>query len=150
MNLELRWINCLWLLIPLLLWNIVLAPKITLEKVVSDMHSPAWLLAAENFTRIIVFVFPIFLPVRLQDGLSKTGLTIYLAGTFVYFASWIPLIWSPHSVWSQSAAGLLASRITPLLPFLGIALIGHSVPYAGMSVLFVVLHTLHGIQNLAS
>lgn len=145
---ELRWLNCLWLMVPLLLWNIILAPKITLEKINSDANSPAWLLTAENITRIIVFAFPLLLPLKVQDGFSKSGLTIYLAGTLIYFASWFPLIWMPGSVWSQSTVGLLAPRITPLLPFLGIALIGRSIPYALVSALFIVLHTWHGIQNL--
>jgi len=74
MKIEVRWINCLWLLVPLLVWNTVLAPKITLEQINSDAHSPAWLLMAENITRIVVFAFPLLLPLRIQDGFSKTGL----------------------------------------------------------------------------
>lgn len=148
MKLELRWLNCLWLMVPLLAWNIILAPKITLEKIVSDSNSPPWLLVAENITRIIVFAFPLILPLRLQGTISKTGLAVYIIGTLIYFVTWIPLIWMPASPWSQSAAGLLAPRLTPLLPFLGIAMIGHSAPYAGFSLLFITLHTWHGIQNL--
>ncbi len=147
-NIELTWFNCLWLMVPLLAWNIVLAPKITLEQITSDVHSPAWLLMAENIARIIVFVFPLLLPLRLQDSISKAGLAIYLVGTLIYFATWIPLIWMPDSSWSQSALGLLAPRVTPLLSFLSIALIGHSAPYAVASVVFIILHTWHGIQNL--
>jgi hypothetical protein len=148
MKFELRWLSCLWLMVPLLVWNIVLAPKVTLEKVISDANSPPWLLAAENITRIIVFAFPLVLPLRIQDAVSKTGLVIFVIGTIIYFVTWIPLIWMPDSIWSQSAVGLLAPRLTPLLPFLGIALIGHSAPYAVFSALFISLHTWHGIQNL--
>jgi hypothetical protein len=119
-----------------------------LEKVISDANSPAWLLAAENVTRIIVLAFPLVLPLRIQDAVSKTGLVIFVMGTIIYFVTWIPLIWMPDSIWSQSSMGLLASRLTPLLPFLGIALIGRSIPYAVISVLFISLHTLHGVQNL--
>ena len=148
MKVELRWLNCLWLMVPLLAWNIILAPKITLVKVISDANSPIWLLAAENIVRMIVFAFPLLLPLRVQDTVSKTGLAVYLIGTLLYFITWIPLIWLPDSIWSQSAVGLLAPRLTPLLPFLGIALIGHSAPYAVVSALFIILHTWHGIQNL--
>ena len=148
MRLELRWPNCLWLMVPLLAWNIVLAPEITLEKVISDANSPVWLLTAENITRIIIFAFPLILPLRVQNNISKKGLTVYIIGTLLYFASWIPLIWMPASDWSASTIGLLAPRLTPLLPFLGIALIGHSAPYAVFSVIFIALHTWHGIQNL--
>ena len=121
---------------------------ITLEQVTSDAHSPAWLLTAENITRIIIFAAPLILPLRHKDNVSKTGLAIYIIGTLIYFATWIPLIWIPDSLWSQSAAGLLAPRLTPLLPFLGIALIGRSTPYGVFSILFIALHTWHGIQNL--
>lgn len=147
-KIRIDWLNCLWLSIPLLAWNIVLAPKITMKKVISDANSPAWLLTAENITRIIVFAFPLLLPLQFLDGLSKTGLAIYLVGTLIYFASWIPIIWMPDSSWSQSAIGLLAPRITPFLSFLGIALIGQSVIYALVSFVFIILHTWHGIQNL--
>lgn len=149
MKVEMRWLNCLWLLFPLLIWNIALAPKIILEKVVSDAHSPSWLLVAENLTRIVTFAFPILLPLQTQGSLSKTGWIFYLAGILIYFASWIPLMMAPYSGWSQSAAGLLAPRITPFLPFLGIALIGHSMPYVFVSALFIILHTWHGMQNLS-
>lgn len=149
MKVEIRWLNCLWLLIPLLVWNLVLAPKITLEKVVSDAHSPTWLLVAENITRIIVFAFPLILPLHIQNAVSKTGLAVYILGTLIYFASWIPLIWMPDSAWSQSAVGLLAPRITPLLPFLGVALIGRSIAYVAVSALFISLYILHGVQNLS-
>ena len=56
MKVELRWLNCLWLMVPLLAWNIILAPKITLVKVISDANSPIWLLAAEPHTLIATFV----------------------------------------------------------------------------------------------
>jgi len=148
MKLELHWLNCLWLMVPMLAWNIILTPKITLLKVISDANSPTWLLAAENITRMIVFVFPLLLPLRVQDTVSKIGMATYLIGMTLYFITWIPLIWMPDSIWSQSAAGLLAPRLTPLLPFLGIALIGLSAPYAVISALFIILHTWHGIQNL--
>jgi hypothetical protein len=147
MKLELHWLNCLWLMVPLLAWNIILAPKITLPKVISDANSPAWLLAAENITRMIVFAFPLLLPLRVHNTVSIIGMAVYLIGMPLYCISWIPLIWMPDSIWSQSVVGLLAPRLTPLLPFLGIALIGHSAPYAVISALFIILHTSHGIQN---
>ena len=146
---KIRWSNCFWLVIPLLAWNIALAPNLTLEEVISDAHSPAWLLAAENLTRIVVFAFPLLLAFQVKDRLGKTGLAIYLAGLLIYFASWIPLVWTSQSGWSQSAVILLLPRVSPLLAFVGIAMIGHSLFYVFASVLFIILHTIHGIQNLA-
>jgi len=148
MKLELRLLNCFWLMIPLLAWNLALGPRITQEQITSDSHSPAWLLNCENITRILVFALPLLLPLQWKETWSKAGLAIYLIGTLVYFASWLPLLLAPGSTWSQSAAGLLAPRLTPFLPFLGIALIGQSWPYGLVSAVFIFLHTWHGIQNL--
>lgn len=140
--------NCFWLLLPLLAWNILLGPKITQEAITSDANSPTWLLVAENFTRMIVFALPLLFPLQLKDSWSKAGLAIYLAGTLIYFASWLPLLLAPASPWSNSPIGLLAPRLTPFLPFFGIALLAHSWPYALISAVFIALHTCHGIQNL--
>jgi len=75
-------------------------------------------------------------------------LAIYLPGTLIYFGSWLPLLVAPASPWTNSAAGLLAPRLTPFLSFLGIALLGGSWPYGIIAALFIFLHTLHGCQNL--
>ncbi len=145
---KLAWLSCLWLLLPLLAWNLVLSPKITDPRITSDAHSPAWLLIGENITRLVVFMLPLLIPLQIREPLSKVGLAIYLIGTLVYFASWLPLLFAPASVWSNSILGLLAPRLTPFLPFLGIALIGRSWPYGALAAIFVLLHTWHGIQNL--
>ncbi len=148
MKLEFRWLNCFWLLIPLLLWNIILGPRINDERIISDAFSPIWLLALENITRMVVFALPLLIPLRLNDRLSKAGLSLFIAGTIIYFASWLPLLLAPTSTWSQSASGLLAPRLTPLLPFFSIALLGRNWLYATASVVFIFAHTLHGIHNI--
>jgi hypothetical protein len=42
----------------------------------------------------------------------------------------------------------MAPRLTPLLVFLGIAMIGPSWLYGGLTILFIALHAIHGVQNL--
>jgi len=148
MKLELRLLNGILLLLPLLAWNLVLGPRLANEKITSDAHSPQWLLMAENITRIIVFALPLFLPLEFQGAWNKTGLAVYIIGTLIYFASWLPLMLAPNSDWSQSTAGLLAPRLTPFLSFLGISLVCNAWPYALISAVFIFLHTWHGIQNL--
>ena len=148
MKLPIHLLNSLWLMFPLLAWNIVLGPRITNEKVLSDAFSPQWLLVLENVTRLAIFLLPLFIPLQLENRGSKHGLIIFIVGTLIYFAAWLPLLLDPESAWSNSTAGLLAPRLTPLLPFLGIALIGGSWTYATLSLAFIFLHTLHGIQNL--
>ena len=148
MKLELRLLNGFLLLLPLLAWNLALGSRLTQEAITSDAHSPQWLLVAESIARILVFVFPLLLPIQVKDAWSKAGLAVYCLGTLIYFGSWLPLLMAPDSAWSQSAAGLLAPRLTPFLSFLGIALVCNAWPYGVISAVFIFLHTWHGIQNL--
>ena len=152
MKLELYLLNCFWLILPLLVWNLILGPRITQDAITSDAHSPKGLLIAENVARILVFALPLFIPLPPgADWLSvlpMAGLIIYIIGTLVYFASWLPLLLSPGSVWSNRASCLLAPRLTPFLSFLGIALIGASWAYGLVAATFIFLHTWHGVQNL--
>jgi hypothetical protein len=147
-KLELRLLNGFLLLLPLLAWNLALGSRLAQAAITSDAHSPKWLLGAENIARLLVFVFPLLLPIQLKDAWNKAGLAVYGLGTLIYFASWLPLLLSPDSAWSQSAAGLLAPRVTPFLSFLGIALLCNAWPYGAISVVFIFFHTWHGIQNL--
>ncbi|MBC8505100.1 MAG: hypothetical protein ISR58_18235 [Anaerolineales bacterium] len=148
MKFELRLLNCLWLLIPLLIWNIILGPKLNDPRLTADINSPAWQLIAENASRILVFALPLIIPMQLKDSMSKAGLIVYGIGTLIYFSTWLPLMLAPQSAWSLSAVGALAPFVTPLAVFMGIALIGHSWLYAVISLVFIFLHTFHGIQNL--
>jgi hypothetical protein len=149
---ELTVANCFWLILPLLGWNLFLGPRITDPRVTSDAHSPKWLLIAENAIRILVFALPLLMPLPRgadwQSALTKAGLIVYILGTLVYFAAWLPLLFAPASGWSNSTPGLLAPRLTPFLSFLGIALLGTAWPYGVIAAVFIFLHTWHGIQNL--
>ena len=152
MKLELHWLNCIWLILPLLVWNLILGSRISDPRIISDAHAPQGLLIAENVPRSLVFALPllILLPrgVDGQSALSKAGLIVYIFGMLVYFSTWLPLLLAPTSVWSKSPAGPLAPRLTPFLSFLGIALLGDSWPYGAIAAVFIFFHTWHGIQNL--
>ena len=152
MELELTFANCFWLMLPLLAWNLVLGPQITDPCVTSDAHSPKWLLVAENIARMLVFALPLLIPLPRgpgwQSALAKVGLVVYILGTLVYCASWLPLLLAPASAWSNHPAGLLAPRLTPFLSFLGIAFLGGSWLYGVIAAVFVIFHSWHGVQNL--
>ena len=149
MKLELSWLNCIYFTLPLLAWNLILGPKITDARIISDEHSPKWLLMTENILRIFVFTLPLLISLHLDDPIRKLGLIVYISGTLVYFASWLPLILAPRSAWSNSTIGLIAPRLTPLLAVLGIAFIGKSWLYGILSVIFIILHIIHGFQNIS-
>jgi len=61
-DLKRTWLNCFWLILPLLAWNLVLESHITEEPITSDAHFPKWLLIAENIARILVFAIPLIIP----------------------------------------------------------------------------------------
>ncbi len=152
MSLKFHLLNGFLLIVPLLIWNILLGPKITDPHIASDANSPQWLLIAENITRIAVFALPLLMPlprgVEWQSSLVRAGLAVYVFGSLIYFVSWLPLLLAPDSAWSSSTIIWLAPRLTPFLCFLGIAMIGQSWSYALLSALFIFFHTWHGVQNL--
>jgi hypothetical protein len=148
MKLELTWFNCFWLIVPLLAWNLIFGSKITQAQITSDAHSPAWLLGAENIFRLATFMLPLALRLRFDTSLGKIGLAVYLIGTLIYFASWLPLMFAPQSAWSLSLPGLFAPRLTPLIWLIGVALIANSWPSGLLAAVFIFFHTWHGIQNL--
>jgi hypothetical protein len=140
-------LNCFWLLVPILVWNVLFTPKLTQEGFKSDEKVPRWILIAEGVLRIVVFAFSIFLSLQWADRLSRAGIAVYVVGTLVYCGSWLPVIYLPEARWSTSALGALAPYFTPLVFFVGIGLIGHSWAYVLMSVLLIVFHTWHGIWS---
>ena len=152
MTLELHWLNCFWLILPMLAWNLLLGPRLSDPRITSDAHSQKWLLTAENLTRLLVFALPLLMPLpgraNWLSGLSLAGLIVYISGTLVYFSSWLPFLAIPASAWSNTPIALLAPRLTPYLSFLGISLLGGSWLYGVIAALFIILHTWHGIQNL--
>ena len=148
MKIEFSLFNCFWMIVPLLAWNLAFGRRISQDAIISDAHSPKWLLFAENFSRILVFALPLLLPLQWKDAWSKAGLALYIIGTVIYFGSWLPLISASKSGWSSSPVGLLAPRLTPWLSFLGIALTGGSWLYGVIAAVFICFHTWHGIQNL--
>ena len=138
-----RWINCFWLLIPVLAWNAVFSAKLAHPAFNFDDVVPGWVLLLENLLRAAVMLLPLLMPVRWDAPFAKIGIVVYLLGLLLYFASWIPLMVMPTSVWSISAAGFLAPAYIPLLWLVGIGFIGGWWPYLAISVIFVGVHVSH-------
>jgi hypothetical protein len=128
-------------------WNLVFTPKLTQEGFKSDANVPSWILILETILRVIVFALPLLLPLQLKDQWSKMGLTVYIVGTLIYFGSWLPLVYRPNTQWSTTALGLLAPAYTPLILLIGLGLVGHSWVYVLLSVLFILVHTVHNVLS---
>ncbi|HEX2993340.1 MAG TPA: hypothetical protein VHP14_00860, partial [Anaerolineales bacterium] len=73
MQFKLAWLNCFWLVVPLLIWNLVYGPKLTDPRIASDANSPGWLLIAENIMRVPVFLLPLLIPLQFKNPVSKIG-----------------------------------------------------------------------------
>ena len=143
--LKLQILNCIWLLVPIFVWNAIFATRLPQEGFQSDIGVPQVIKIAEHALRIGVFIWPLFLPLRRDNVLSQTGIILYIIGLLVYLASWLPLLYNPESMWSKSAVSLLAPAFTPLLWFSGIAIIGQSWYYGLVSILFVGVHVYHNV-----
>ena len=144
--LKLQWLNCLWLLIPVLAWNAAFASRLAHPAFEFDEAVPRWVLVLENVLRIAVMALPIVMPLRWDSPNNQIGIVVYLVGLVVYFASWIPLMVAPDSAWSNSLLGFLAPAYTPLLWLVGIGLIGGWWPYLVLALIFVGVHVAHWSQ----
>jgi hypothetical protein len=132
---EKCWPNGLLLTIPPLFFNLLFAGSLpsAFSPEIFDKDIPMFITYGENIFRAFVFLFPIFMVLKLQTPRQKTGLRIYLIGIAIYFASWLVLIYTPESAWSTSLLGFLAPAYTPFIWLLGMSMIGDrtclKIPY---------------------
>jgi hypothetical protein len=146
--------NCFLLMVPVLIWNVLLLKRLP-SQFQSDVFwkDIPWAIAyGENFSRTIVMILPLLMPLSLETFSQKTGLLIYGIGLICYFASWMALIVYPASSWSTSAIGYVAPALTPLIWLIGIGMIGARLYfdvkyerwyYYAASMFFVVTHCAH-------
>ena len=147
-------LNCFAITIPILIWNILFTdklPKTTKPEILIQNISP-FIIYAENIIRIILFTMMAFMPIQISKPIQKKGLLLFITGTFIYFISWLVLIYYPDSLWSKSALGVLSPAYTPALWFVGIGLIGDrfyfNLPYKrwvfiSLSIIFLIFHNIH-------
>jgi hypothetical protein len=144
------------LLVPIMAWNIIFSSKLpTLySPEVFWKNIPSFIENGENFFRLIVFILPVLMPIRLETQSQKLGLWLYIAGTLIYFLSWLAQMYFPQSAWSLSVWGFLAPAYTPLIWLAGIGLIGGSLyfsspyrswMYIATSVIFLGFHLFHAL-----
>jgi hypothetical protein len=88
--LKIQWLNCFWLLIPVLGWNAIFSSKLAHPAFDFDEAVPKWVLLIENIFRGAVMILPLFMPLRWDTLPAKIGIVVYLIGLLIHFASWIP------------------------------------------------------------
>lgn len=152
---EQLWRNCFWLLVPILLVNVAFGHRLpaAFQPEVFWKDIPLFVAIPENVFRGLVMVVPFLMPLRITSSTQRRGVSLFVLGTLVYFASWAALILAPESRWSQSAFGFMAPALTPALWLTGLTLIGDHLVftrfayrrwmYAAIVVLFLVFHNAH-------
>ena len=146
--------NCFLLLIPILIWNLLLAshlPKVFQPEIFWN-DIPSFISIPESIFRFVIMAAPAFMILSVKTRMQRIGLSIYLIGTALYFCSWLVLILNPDGDWSNSMIFLMAPAYLPILWLVGIGLIGDksffrirhtSAIYIVFSILFIVFHCLH-------
>jgi uncharacterized membrane protein len=149
-------VNCLLLLLPIMAWNLIFASQLpwAYSEEVFSKNIPFFITSGENIFRLIVFILPVLMPLKIETQNQKVGLWLYIIGTAIYFLSWLAQMYFPQSVWSLSAWGFLAPAYTPLIWLVGIGLIGgtlyFSSPYQSwmyivLSIIFIGFHLSHAM-----
>lgn len=143
-------------IIPILAWNIIFTSKLPLAYNPKSFNSniPLFLLIGENIFRTIIFILPIVFKINITTVQGKQGLFVYLFGSFLYYASWLFLIYSPNSSWSNSVFGFTAPAYTPIIWLIGISLMVDSyyfnITYTKWHfiipcILFSIFHITHAL-----
>lgn len=149
--------NCFLLTLPIVAWNLVFASHlpVTFQPAIFWHDIPPFLAFGENISRVVVFLLTLLMPLSVESKTQKTGLVLYVAGTVLYCASWLALLYFPESAWSNSGWGFIAPAYTPALWLTGIGLIGRTfyvnLPYKrwlfiSVSMVFLVFHNVHTIM----
>ena len=149
-------LNCMLLLLPIMAWNLIFTSKLPVpySREVFWRDIPAFIANGENIFRLLVFILPLLMPIRIETQSQKLGLWLCITGTTIYFLSWLAQIYFPQSAWSLSAFGFLAPAYTPLLWLFGIGLIGRvlyfpslyrSWMYIVASIIFIGFHLSHAL-----
>lgn len=137
------WLNCFLLIIPILIWNMLFTSKLSQEGFKADHLVPSWIIWTEHGLRVLVFAGPLLLKLNWSSNYGA----LYIAGTLIYFMSWLPLLCFPKSEFSNSIVGILAPHVTPIVFLVAIGLMGESMSYIIASTLLILFHALDGLYS---
>lgn len=146
--------NCFLLVIPVLIWNIILASKlpVSFQHEIFNDKIPALIVWGESSCRVVIFLLTMLMPLPDSVKEKRGGFILYAAGLSLYFTSWIALIYYPDNSWSRSLAGFSAPSYTPLFWLAGIGWTGGKfyfrftsgkLIFIIFSMLFLLFHNAH-------
>jgi hypothetical protein len=145
--------NGIWLTFPALIWHVIFASRLPAQFLPEIFWKdiPVVVHYGENILRTFAFAIPAFFMLASPRA-GRQGWSWYIAGTLVYFVTWLPLLFAPGSAWSTSMLGFMAPAYTPLIWLVGIGLLGtefyfplryRPVYYIAPAVLFTIFHCTH-------
>jgi hypothetical protein len=146
--------NCFLLTIPILLWDYIFTDNLpkAFQPEIFWKDIPSSITYGENISRLLMFVFISFMPLKIITNKQKNGLILYVVGVLLYFVAWLILMYFPNTTWSNSVLGLLAPAYTPLVWLVGIGFIGNAlffkIPYKRwlyflVVIIFLIFHNWH-------
>jgi len=142
--------NCFWFFIPVIIFNIILT-KYLPEHYLKNIKHP--IVTLETIARIITILFSVIMEINPYNKMGKIGLIVYIIGVLIYFCSYFIVIKIPVTSFNNNIIVLLAPYWTSVLWLIGIGLIGntlflnlpyHYIIYILISILFAILHSIHG------
>lgn len=139
--------NGVWWVLPVLVGNVVAAGALP-SVYADDTGVPAWLLAAEWVSRIVVFAGPLLMTVRVRTPTGRAGLGLYVAGLSAYVASWVLLVAGGGGYVEDHPVVALAPYWTPGVFLAGLGLMAGAWWYLGAVAAFTLAHTWHGLVVL--
>jgi hypothetical protein len=142
--------SCFWFFIPVIIFNIVFT-KYLPEFYLKNTNHP--IVTIETAARIITIAFSVIMAIRLDNKIGKAGLIVYIIGVLIYFCSYFIVIKVPVISFHNSIIVLLAPYWTSVIWLIGIGLLGnklfinipyHYAAYIVISIVFAVIHSIHG------
>ena len=151
LNILLKYLyNCFLLFIPILIFNIILFQKLP-SHYLKDISHP--IIFIETIARIFTIAFSFIMVINIQNKIGKIGLIIYIIGIIIYFASYFIVIYFNNTLFTKNIFVILSPYWTSIIWLIGIGLIGnklfvkmpyHFSIYIILSIVFAIIHTIHG------
>jgi len=142
--------NCFWFFIPIIIFNITFTKYLS-GFYLKNINHP--IVTIETIARVITIAFSVIMAIKLDNKIGKVGLIVYIIGVLIYFCSYFIVIKIPPILFHNNIIVLLAPYWTSVLWLIGIGLLGnklfinipyHYTVYIILSIVFAVIHSIHG------
>ena len=142
--------NCFWFFIPVIVFNIIFTKYLPEFYLKNISHS---IVTMETIARITTIAFSVVMAIKPDNKIGKIGLIVYIIGVLVYFCSYFIVIKIPVISFHDNFIVLLAPYWTSVLWLTGIGLLGnklfinipyHYTAYIILSIIFTIIHSIHG------